>query len=174
MNAGAAFRRSIPEIARGCRILLAGLAVCVSLCLTALFPALFGFRPFIVTESDHVSYPEGALAYYRYTPAGEVVSGMPIVINSSGGKTVCIVSGKDEADRVFFTRDETAAVPFEYAEGVPAAFCLPYVGMAAGVLIRPAVLWAAASAACLLTLGGFVLPKLVYSPKYGKPGKGKS
>lgn len=167
----AAFRRAIPEIARICKNALLAAAACAALCLLALAPALFGFRPFSIAESASEAYPVGALAYYRFVPADKVEPGMSIVLPGPEGNAVCTVAGKDIESRIFLVRisqEDNRTIPFEYAEGVPAAFCLPYGGIVIQALARPAVFCLIAVLIGLLAFGGLILPRWAYAPKYGK------
>lgn len=172
----AAFRRAIPELSRVCRKALLVLAAFATLCAAMFAPALFGFRPFVVAESDHAAYPVGALAYYRYTAAETLESGTSIAARKASGTAVCTVSDMAEDGRaltVFSSAETGEVLPVEFVEGAMAPFCLPYMGVVLQTLVQPPVIWLWILPICVFVFGGLILPRWSYKPKYGrKDGNG--
>ena len=67
--------RFIPFVTLFCKgILLVLLAIALLVGLAAA-PAIFGYRPFSVSETDNAQHPAGSLAYYRYVPAETLQAG---------------------------------------------------------------------------------------------------
>ena len=167
----AAFRRAIPVLSSVCRRALLVFAAVAVLCAAMFAPALFGFRPFVVAESDHAAYPVGALAYYRYMAAEMLEPGMPVVVNQSSRMAICTISGIAEDGRALTVVESTETgevLPVEFAEGVPLSFCLPHIGAVLRILVQPPGVWLWILPVCVFAFGGLVLPYWSYKPKYGR------
>ena len=133
--------RFVPFAALFCKGVLLVVLVIALLVGLAAAPAIFGYRPFSVSETDNAQHPAGALAYYRY------------VLAETAARTLYTAGGD--------------AIPFEVSEGI-VPFSIPVLGRFAALLTRP-VFWILLGIAVLLLFAGaFLLPKWAYTPKYGK------
>ena len=158
--------RFIPFVTLFCKgVLLVALAIALLVCLAAA-PAIFGYRPFSVSETDNAQYPAGALAYYRYVPAETLQAGDAVAVRSQGCTAVRTILETDNATRTLYTAGGDA-IPFEASEGV-VPFSIPVLGRFAALLTRPAFWILLGIAVLLLFAGAFLLPKWAYTPKYGK------
>ena len=152
--------RFVPFVSLFCKgVLLVVLAIALLVGFAAA-PAIFGYRPFSVSETDNTQHPAGALAYYRYVPAETLQEGDAVAVRSQDCTAV----------RTILETDNTAggdAIPFEASEGV-VSFSLPVLGRFAALLTRPVFWILLGIAVLLLSVGAFLLPKWAYTPKYGK------
>ncbi len=151
---------------RVCKVIL--LAVCAFACTAALLltPAIFGYRPCIVYESDSDQYPIGALVYYRYTPAELLRTGDVVVIGMQREAALYTITGLDGTAHTL-SAGKQDDIPFPCVEGV-VAFCIPYLGFLLETLRLPPVWITSAMGLIALLAGVFVLPRFVYQPRYGR------
>lgn len=158
--------RFVPFAALFCKGVLLVVLVIALLVGLAASPAIFGYRPFSVSETDNTQHPAGALAYYRYVPAETLQAGDAVAVRSQDCTAVRTILETDNAARTLYTAGGDA-IPFEASEGV-VSFSIPVLGRFAALLTRP-VFWILLGIAVLLLFAGaFLLPKWAYTPKYGK------
>lgn len=158
--------RVIPFVALLCKgILLIALMIVLLVGLAAT-PAIFGFRPFSVSETDNAQHPAGALAYYRYVQAETLQAGDAVAVRSQDCTAVRTILETDNAARTLYTAGGDA-IPFEASEGI-VSFSIPVLGRFAALLTRPVFWILLGITVLLLSAGAFLLPKWAYTPKYGK------
>lgn len=120
-----------------------------------LSPALFGYRPFVVTDTSVDDYPVGALAYFRYEAAALIPDETPVAIRTEEGFSVYSAAISEEQ-------------PAEWIEGRVAGICIPILGAFCRKACKPVGFIVSGVIVLLLCVGAFCLPKLSYKPKYGK------
>lgn len=148
----------VSVIVRICRLLL---IVCMALLLVVTVfcaPMLFGYRPFVVSDTQDANYSAGALTYFRYEAADALQEGTPVAVQKETGFAICTLGVSD-------------TLPAEWIEGRVAGFSVPYLGAVCKMLCAPLGLVLTGVVILLLCFGAFLLPKLIYSPKYGKKGR---
>lgn len=149
--------KMVSVVVRISRLLL---VVCIVLLLVLILfcaPMLFGYRPFVVSDTQDANYSAGALAYFRYEAADALPEGTSVAVQTETGVAV-------------YTLGVSDTLPAEWIEGRVAGFSVPYLGAICTILRAPLGLVLTGVVILLFCFGAFILPKRMYSPKYGKKG----
>lgn len=158
--------RAIRYLGGLCRGLTALLLLPVLFLVVTAVPMLFGYMPIGVTESDNGIYPAETLAFSRFVLAENLLPGDFVAVEQDVGEKVCAVLSIDVSARSVQTAEE--AVPFERIRGKLADFKMQKLGAVLRFLHQPICLTVLCGLLVLSGLGGFLLPKIVYAPRFGR------
>jgi len=149
-----------------CKVFTVVLLIPLLFLASAIAPALFGYTPFCVTDSDNPVCTAETLAFCRYIPAAQLQPGDLIAVESADRGKVCTVISVHPAQRLVRTAEES--VPLECIRGKVAGFRARWLGTVLRILHRP-VSWIVLCVLLGLSAwGGFWLPKRIYIPRFGQ------